>query len=200
MTRTSGSCDRRLTCRAVQGLVLLSLASGIALAQETTERRDVAESPASAAPAPASPPQSRPGLLESFGRFLDQSVASIGKGFENAWRGAASQGDSAARASSEATANLAKGAVDAARGTADALGKIGTPRMVTGRERCAISANGSPDCRPAVEKLCKSKGLNAGNSVDFETSERCPAQVLLSGRKQPGDCVVEHVVTKAMCQ
>jgi hypothetical protein len=40
----------------------------------------------------------------------------------------------------------------------------------------------------------------AGRSVDFETSESCPAQVVLSGRKQPGDCVVEHVVTKAMCQ
>ena len=97
----------------------------------------------------------------------------------------------------EATADLAKGAVDAAKGTADALGKLGASRVVTGRERCAVAPNGAPDCRLAAEALCKAKGFNAGNSVDYETAESCPAQVLLSGRRsRPGECPVEHTVTK----
>ena len=32
-------------------------------------------------------------------------------------------------------------------------------RIATGRERCAIAANGAPDCRLAAETLCKSKGF-----------------------------------------
>jgi hypothetical protein len=176
-------------------LLCLSLPIGMALAQE---RAAVApEPPAQSAPAA---PQRQPGFLEAFGRWVDESVVGIGKGIENAWRGAATKSDEAAKASSEASANMAKGAVDAAKGTADALGKIGSARVVAGRERCVLAANGAPDCRLAAETLCKAKGFATGNSIDFETAETCPPQVLLSGRRSGPECRIEHVVTKAMCQ
>jgi hypothetical protein len=181
--------------KAMLAFALITAASvPVAIAQD---RSNVAEPPAQAVPAA---PERKPGALEAFGRWMDDSAANMTKGIEKFWRGAASQGDAANKASTEATANIAKGAADAAKGATDALGKLGTSRLATGRERCAVAANGAPDCRIAAETLCKSKGFASGNSVDFETSERCSAQAVLSGRKEPGDCRVEHVVTKAMCQ
>jgi hypothetical protein len=199
MTETFSLHGRHVSARAVRVVLvlILSLPGGTAWTQD---RAEVTETPAPTAPALPPAPNRQPGLLEALGRWVDDSVSGVGKGFEKAWRGTATQRDEAAKASTEATSNLAKGAVDAAKGTADALGKLGTSRVVSGRERCAIGANGAPDCRPAVEALCKAKGYNSGSSVDFETTERCPAQVLLSGRRTPGDCPVDHVVTKAMCQ
>ncbi len=190
--------------RPVLGTVfVLALIAAIpAPAANAQDRANVAEPPAQTAPAPTSPapPERRPGMLEAFGRWVDDSVTGMSKSAERFWRGAATQSGAASKASTEATTNIAKGALDAAKGTADALGKLGTSRVVTGRERCTLAAIGAPDCRVAAEAMCKAKGFGAGNSVDYETSETCPPQVLLSGRKEPGDCKVEHVVTKAMCQ
>lgn len=187
--------------RALRGtalsLVLILVAVPMVSPLFAQDRANVTEAPAQAQPAS---PERRPGFLETFGRWMDDSTANMTKGIEKFWRGAASQSDAANKASTDATANIAKGAVDAAKGATDALGKLGTSRLATGRERCAVAANGAPDCRVAAEALCKSKGFASGKSVDFETSERCSAQALLSGRKEPGDCRVEHVVTKAMCQ
>lgn len=131
---------------------------------------------------------------------MDESTANMNKSFGDMWQGAARNSNDAAKASNEATSNLAKGALDAAKGTADALGKFGTGRIATGRERCVMAANGAPDCKLAAERLCKSKGFAAGNSLDNETVERCPALVLLRGNIKPGECPVEYVVTRAMCQ
>jgi hypothetical protein len=155
-----------------------------------------------AQPAPASPPQPQrsPGFLESIGRWMDESAANVNKNLDNMWQGAARNSSDAAKASNAATSNLAKGAVDAAKDTADALGKLGTGRIAAGRERCAIAANGAPDCRLAAEQLCKSKGFSTGNSLENETVERCSPLVLLRGNKKPGECPIEHTVTKAMCQ
>ena len=131
---------------------------------------------------------------------MDESAASMNKSFGDVWRGAARNSNEAAKASNDATSSLAKGAVDAAKDTADALGKLGTGRIATGRERCATAANGAPDCRLAAERLCKSKGFVGGNSIEHETFEKCPALVLLRGNKKPGECPIEHAVTRAMCQ
>jgi hypothetical protein len=157
-----------------------------------------------AQPAPASPatpsPQRSPGFLESIGRWMDESRANMNKSLDDMWQGAARNSSEAAKASNEATSNLAKGAVDAAKDTADALGKLGTGRIATGRARCVTAANGAPDCRLAAEQLCKSKGFSTGNSLENETVERCSPLVLLRGNKKPGECPIEHTVTKAMCQ
>lgn len=159
-------------------------------------------SPPQAQPAPeaASPQQRSPGFLESVGRWMDESTANMNKSLGDVWKGAARNSSEAAKASNEATSNLAKGAADAAKDTADALGKLGTGRIATGRERCDAAANGAPDCRLAAERLCKSKGFAAGNSIANETVEKCPALVLLRGNKKPGECPVEHTVIRAMCQ
>jgi hypothetical protein len=72
---------------------------------------------------------------------------------------------------------------------------------VSGREQCAIAPNGAPDCRVAAEAMCKANGFKTGSSVDYETAENCPPQAFLNGRKPaPGECPLEHVVIKAMCQ
>jgi hypothetical protein len=124
---------------------------------------------------------------------MDESAANMNKSLGDVWQGAARNSSEAAKASNEATSNLA-------RGTADALGKLGAGRIATGRARCAIAANGAPDCRLAAEQLCKSKGFSTGNSLENETVERCSPLVLLRGNKKPGECPIEHTVTRAMCQ
>jgi hypothetical protein len=209
MTNNFGTVTGQGTRQALRVLLVCSLLAPawIALAQERAqERSDVVETPAQAAPdvpaAPVAPRATarRSGFLEAVGRWVDESVNGMGKGFGDMWQGAARSSSDAAKASSEATSGLAKGAFDAAKGTADALGKIGPGRVVSGRERCVISSNGAPDCKIAAESLCKGKGFTSGSSVDYETTERCSAQALLRGRKESGDCKVEHIVTKAMCQ
>jgi hypothetical protein len=131
-------------------------------------------------------PERKPGFLEAVGRWFDESVTGMGKSIESTWRGVGGVGNTAG---------------NAAKDTADALGRLGSTRVVNGRERCAIAPNGAPDCRVAAEAMCKANGFRTGSSVDYETAENCPAQAFLGGRKPaPGECPIEHVVTKAMCQ
>jgi hypothetical protein len=193
-----------LAAGSASALLSVLLSIGIALAQEQETAPVFPAPPVQAAPAAppdaAAPPARKPGFMESLGRWVDESMKGMGKGFENAVRGAATKSDEAAKASSQATSDFAKGAVDAAKGTADALGRFGSTRVATGRAKCELAPNGAPDCRAASEALCKAKGFTGGNSIEFETVENCPPQVLLSGRRPPGACTTEHVVTKAMCQ
>lgn len=199
--------DRRATALA-SALALIALSISTSAPAQTPAApaapdQFVASPQAEPQPTPPTPPQQpqrAPGFLESVGRWMDESAANMNKNFGEMWQGAARNSNEAAKASTEATSNLAKGAVDAARGTADALGKLGTGRVATGRERCIVSTNGSPDCRQAAEQLCKSKGFSGGSSMNQETVERCPTLVLLRGNKKPGECPIEHTVTRAMCQ
>jgi hypothetical protein len=199
----AGYCRRFSAFASVLMLISVSVSS---LAQTPTAPvappgQFVPSPQAEPQPTPAAPQQQRPpGFLESVGRWMDESAANMNKNFGAMWQGAARNSNEAAKASSEATSNLAKGAADAAKGTADALGKLGTGRIATGRARCVVSANGAPDCRQAAEQLCRSKGFSGGTSMEHETSEKCPALVLLRGNKQPGECAVEHTITRAMCQ
>ena len=124
-------------------------------------------------------PSHNPGFLEVFGRWMDEFIAGFNKGINSTWGSSSS----------------------AAKGTADALGKLGTTRVISGREVCATAPNGAPDCRLAAETLCKAKGYNTGNSVDYVTAEKCPAQAYQGGRMPvAGECPLEHVVTRALCQ
>jgi hypothetical protein len=178
-------------------LVLLVLP---ALAQER------ARPPVDPQPAPAAQPapERRPGWLENFGRWMDDAGQGMRKGFDNAWRGMGGMGEqagSAAKGTADAAATAAKGVGDVTKESFDALGRLGGTRVVTGRERCVIAPNGAPDCRAAAEVMCKAKGFTTGNSVDYQTAENCPAQAFIGGRKpMTGECPIEHVVTKAMCQ
>ena len=100
------------------------------------------------------------------------------------------------KGAAEAASEVAKGAAEAA----GAVGRLGTARVVSGQAVCAIAPNGAPDCRAAAETLCKTKGFSTGSSVDFVTSEKCPAQTFVEGRRAASECVTEHTVTRALCQ
>jgi hypothetical protein len=91
----------------------------------------------------------------------------------------------------------AKGAVDAAANVA----RLPAARLIDGRERCLTAPNGAPDCRAAALAMCKANGFASGNSVDFQTTETCPPEILASRRPWPaGACTVENFVTRALCQ
>jgi hypothetical protein len=78
--------------------------------------------------------------------------------------------------------------------------KIPAARVVAGHERCALAPNGAPDCVAAANAMCKTKGFDAGKSVDMTTAEICPAQVYLSGRNSGEGCHTETFVSRAFCQ
>ncbi|MDQ2954961.1 MAG: hypothetical protein M3R18_08520 [Pseudomonadota bacterium] len=96
----------------------------------------------------------------------------------------------------------AKEAAAATKSATDAMLKLPTTRMVEGRERCEVAPNGSPDCRVAVEAICKAKGFGSGNSLDTQTAQKCSPRAWLS-RRLTGEgevCRIETFVTRAACQ
>jgi hypothetical protein len=144
--------------------------------------------------APAS--EHKPGAAEAFGRWFDESAAGMRKGFDQMWKGMGT----ASKDTADVAGAMTKGTVDAAKGTVDALGKLGGSRVISGRERCLLAPNGAPDCQAAATKICKAAGYSTGASADFVTSEECPATAYANGRKPaPGECPIEHVVIKAVC-
>ena len=138
--------------------------------------------PGSQAEQPQPSPAVQPWLLDALGRWFGDSKTRLDEQFKS-------------------TADAAKSAADAAgQATGAILGLPGT-RIVIGRERCAIAPNGAPDCAPAANALCRSKGLGAGRGLDINSAEKCPTWVWLSGRTPPeGACVTETFVLRALCQ
>jgi hypothetical protein len=174
--------------------------------------------PHAAEPPPAATlPASRPGFFDALGRWMEDSANVARSGWDSARTtlgGLGGQAGGAAKGAADAATGAAKGAADmasgaaqgvssaasgAAKGAAVAVTRPLTTRFANGRERCTVAANGAPDCRAAAEHLCKTAGYGGGSSVDMQSAEKCPARVYLVGR-QPGDCSMEHYVTRAMCQ
>lgn len=128
------------------------------------------------------------GLIEALGDFFGKAADSL------SLKGATDTITDLNRKAGEATR-------DAAKAATDNLGRLPGTRVASGRSVCVIAANGAPDCAAAAVALCKSKGMSGGTSVAFESAERCPAQVWLSGRTpKAGECRTETFVTSAMCQ
>lgn len=133
-----------------------------------------AETPAPA-PAPSPSGSSKPGLIDALNKWFDKGAADIKETFGKT-----------GKAAKEAT---------------DALTKLPGARVVEGRERCVIAANGSPDCVAAAEAVCKSKGFASGKSLETQATQKCPARVWLSGRTpSEGECPTETFVIKSVCQ
>lgn len=180
--RTSISVNGRtaagslLACLAA-GTILLSAA--MALAQEAAKDN-------------APPPAEQPGFFGGIMQWFDRQASGIGSNL----KGAGSQVDNFGHEAGAA----AKTTVDGAKDAAGAVVKIPAARVVTGHERCALAPNGAPDCVAAANAMCKTKGFDAGKSVDMTTAEICPAQVYLSGRNSGPGCHTETFVSRALCQ
>jgi hypothetical protein len=135
----------------------------------------------------------QPGFIDAFGRFIEDSAAKLNSELKNAHERLGGIGNQ--------TGDAAKGAVDTAKGAADAIIGLPNARIVIGKERCAASANGAPDCRAAADAACRGKGFASGKSLDTQTTQKCPARVWLSGRlPADGECALETFVTRAVCQ
>lgn len=126
-------------------------------------------------------------------RTMNERAAEFGKGAAEAGKGAAEFGKGAAEAG--------KNAAEATKSAMEQVAKLPTARVVQGRERCELAANGAPDCQAAADALCKRQGFNSGKSMDFTSAEQCPTRVWMSGRQsQPGECTTLTFISRAMCQ
>jgi hypothetical protein len=148
---------------------------------------------------PASAPAAEPlaerdrGVMETIGRWVDQSLATVKSGL-GAGRGTTGAIDAASEAEG-------KDAAAAASPPAASGMRIPTTWIVSGRQPCLRAPNGGPDCRTATQTLCQTRGYSSGRSLDIQSAQKCPAQILLSGRSPAeGECALETYVTRAVCQ
>lgn len=137
-------------------------------------------------------PNEDTGFFAAVGRWFDQQSDKMNSTFGDARKKIENFGYEAGVAAK----STAAGAKDAA----DAVARIPTVRVVTGHEKCANAPNGAPDCVAAAVTMCKTKGFEAGKSMDMTTALVCPPKVLLSGRNSGPECRDETFVSRALCQ
>src|SRR5712671_1496742 len=166
----------RKCCVAAAGAVgILLLASAVAA-------QDAPQQPAQ---------QEKPGVFESIGRWFDQGASNFREHLQGAKRKMDDLNDEAAansRGFNDRAAEVGKSAADATKSAVDAVSKLPTARVMTGRERCVVAPNGAPDCLAAAEQLCKKHGYVSGKSMDFTSAEECPAKVYLGGATTGAEC------------
>jgi len=179
--------SRRSTFRGVRArlvaLTVALLAAEPALAQDAQPQSQAEpESQAEPQPQPGQLPVFQPGFLDAIGRWFGNSKATLDEGIKG-------------------TTGVAKDAAEAAgQATGVILGLPGT-RVINGRARCSVAANGAADCTEAANALCRKKGFAAGRGLDINSAQKCPAWVWLSGRPAPdGVCTTETFVLRAVCQ
>jgi hypothetical protein len=128
----------------------------------------------------------QPGLIETFGRWLDEGTTKFKSDMQSA---------------QETFDKLGNQTFDAAKDATGAVIGLPNARVVSAHERCAPAQNGSPDCQAAAETLCRGKGFQGGKSLDTQSELKCPAKILLERRTpSEGECPTETFVTRAMCQ
>jgi hypothetical protein len=192
--KTIGAIDRAQGASGRRAVTWLAAAAlGVLLAQAATaqEARPPAQIP------PAQVQEEKPGFFQSISRWFERGFANFKSGIGDAKSNIDNIGDKAATAGK----NIGGQAADATKGAVDAMMKLPSARMVSGREKCDVSPNGAPDCRMAATSICQAKGFAGGQSVDFVSAEKCPAAVWMNRRQpEPGECVTETFVTRAVCQ
>jgi len=156
--------------------------------------------PQSEPPAAASAPAPGGGFIDTFGRWIQDSVSGLNSGIKDtadAAKGAAGVAGDMARG----VADAAGTATTATRDAAGAVARLPAARFVSAREICPVAPNGAPDCRTAAETICRAHGYATGSSADFQTYEKCPPIALNGPRGEPpGPCILESAVTRAFCQ
>lgn len=170
---TSDRAPNRHPSRAALAVVAaLALSSSFAAAQDQ--------------PPPASLEQQ--GVIATINRWFSEQADNLAATFKDAGRQVETFGDKA------------NDAARAAKDTADVVTHIPGTRVIAGHARCEIAPNGAPDCNAAADALCKGQGLGTGKSLDMTTSEVCPPEVYLAGRRTDPSCRTETFVSRALCQ
>jgi hypothetical protein len=221
---------RKAVCVGLCAVAAVLLTAGVAVAQAPAEAPKPAEEAAAVAPAatpptatppaaenpapsdpalanPASPnaapasPAENPGIVGTFGTWMQQGVTSMSSGFDAMAKGAADAASTMAKGAADVATGAASVAKDAAGVAVDGVTKLPVSGFASGHEQCTLASNGAPDCRAAAENLCRARGFANGTSVDYVTSEKCPPAYRPSSRERPeGICPMEHFVTRAMCR
>ncbi|MGD0334114.1 MAG: hypothetical protein ABSA90_12805 [Xanthobacteraceae bacterium] len=200
MTRVTPKTVWTATLAALLAAALAASVPAIAAAGDNQT------APGAAAAAPPSPPPAanRPGFLHELASWWDGSIAYFSAKLKDA-RGKVEDlgktSNEAAKGAATATQQAMKNAVDVSKDAASAVVRLPNTRLIEMRERCDKAPNGAPDCAAAAANGCRAKGFTGGTSLDVTTAENCPAPTLLS-RQEPakGECPVETVVTRAVCQ
>ena len=133
-------------------------------------------------PVPESTPEN-PGLIHDMGKLIDRIVPGM-------------------KSADEALGDFNARAKEAAKSAGDALSRLAKPGPIaSGRTKCVLAANGTPDCKLAADKLCQTRGYKEGKSLNTDSAESCSAKVLIPGRqRKPDDCSTDTYVTTALCQ
>ena len=187
------------------GAAVVLLSASLAAAQAPDPAQPAApqgaQEQAQPAPSPdSSEPRVRPGLVDAFGRMIRSGLGAWSTGLKSARDtigGFGGQAGTAAKDAADSAGDVAKGAAAAAGSVA----RLPVSGVVSGREKCAVAANGAPDCAFAAETMCKASGYSTGRSIDFQTADKCSGRLLAAGPK-PAEitCRPEHFVVKALCQ
>jgi hypothetical protein len=179
MTGRAGTTALSASATIASVAIAALLAIGAGLAQD-------ASAPSEGASGAAQHPIDRPGFIESLGQWLEQGATRLKSDLQGT------------REKLDQLGSRARGAAKDATG---ALMGLPNARVVSGRERCLVAQNGAPDCQTAAAALCRGKGFATGKSLDTQSEQKCPAQVLLSGRAPNNtECPTEIFVTRAVCQ
>jgi hypothetical protein len=159
-------------------------------------------------PAPAfpvqPPPANRPGFLHVFGHWWEESVANFSarmKDSQSKMDDFNARANQASKDAAMASQEAMKKAAAAAKEAATAVVRLPNTRVIEVQEKCQTATNGAPDCRTAADAACRGKGFSTGQPADIRTAQKCPATVWLSGQAPAeGECALESVVTRAVCQ
>ncbi|HYZ43712.1 MAG TPA: hypothetical protein VE667_02535 [Xanthobacteraceae bacterium] len=197
MTGRSGQIEARSLAPFARAMfaACVTLLVASALAQESRPPADIPSQKEGEGAANLAPPwmpdlQRRPGLVDAIGGWLGDSTTRFRLDLQDAQQ----TFDQLTDQTREAAKEVAKDATGA---------MIGVPnmRIVTVRERCPRAASGGPDCQTAAAMACRGKGFAGGKSLDTQSEQKCPAQVLLRGRTPNElECRTETFVTRALCQ
>jgi len=173
-------------CAAVALMAACAVLMGVcALAQEARPPADI---PAAANPPATSDPNAtaRPGFADAVGRWFEDGTTKLKSDLQGA---------------QQTLDQLADQTRDAAKDATDAVMGLPNARILPVRERCAVAANGGPDCQAAAMTACRGKGFGTGKSLDTQSEQKCSARVLLKVRPpSDADCSTETFVTRALCQ
>jgi hypothetical protein len=209
--RVSRSASRALLAVLACGLLVMV---GHAVAQQPQpqpppqQQQPPVDQTVPTAPAPTVMPPARPvpsyafqpGFIDALGRWLGNSKTALDQQLRGTQDTIGDVGLQASDAVKDA-AGAVKEVAGAAKQATGAIADLPNTRVVNGRQRCPLAANGAPDCSPAAVALCKGRGFAGGRGLDIDSAQKCPASVWLSGRSpQGGECRTETFVTRAVCQ